>query len=215
MRLPAWIATVFLPAMAAAHDPITTNLTWTKEISRLVYQHCASCHHEGGRAFSLVTYDEARPWAKAIRDEVLNRRMPPWDAVKGVGEFRDDASLSAPEMDLVVAWVEGGAPEGDPVYLPRNPHIDAPAAKAPSKGIELKGEMTLSAPMVLAAVRPLGAVEVAALLPDQSVERLIWVPEFRAEWNRDYGFRKPVRLPKGTRVLAWGAGVVLVPAASK
>ena len=66
----------------------------------------------------LTTYADARPWAKAIRDEVLNRRMPPWDAVKGVGEFRDDPSLSQPEMDLFVNWVEGGAPEGDEIYLP-------------------------------------------------------------------------------------------------
>src|SRR5260370_42137389 len=82
---------------APAHDPITTNLTWSKEISRVVYQHCAACHRPGGSAFSLMTYEDARPWAKAIRDEVLNRRMPPWDAVKGVGEFRDDPSLSLPE----------------------------------------------------------------------------------------------------------------------
>ena len=73
---------------------------------------------------SLLTYEEARPWAKAIRDEVLNRRMPPWDPVKGVGQFRDDPSLSQPEMDLLVSWVEGGAPEGNPIYLP---------AAAPSK----------------------------------------------------------------------------------
>src|SRR5436190_23890526 len=101
-----------------AHDPITTSLTWSKEISRLVQQHCASCHRPGGRAMSLLTYEEARPWAKAIRDEVLNRRMPPWDAVKGVGDFRGDRSLSQAELDVVVNWVEGGAPEGDPAYLP-------------------------------------------------------------------------------------------------
>ena len=79
-----------------AHEPITTKLTWTREISRVINKHCAGCHHEGGRAMALATYEDARPWAKAIRDEVLNRRMPPWDAVKGVGEFRDDPSLSQP-----------------------------------------------------------------------------------------------------------------------
>ena len=68
---------------------------------------------------SLTTYDEARPWAKAIRDEVAARRMPPWGAVAGIGDFAGDPSLSTPEIDLLIAWVEGGAPEGDPVYLPR------------------------------------------------------------------------------------------------
>ena len=199
---------------AAAHDPITTNLTWSKEISRLVYQHCAQCHHEGGKAFSLMTYEEARPWAKAIRDEVLNRRMPPWDAVKGVGEFRDDMSLSAPEMDLVVSWVEGGAPEGDAVYLPSQPFFDSvpPPSAPPETGTALKQATTLTEPLTLAGLRPLGPVEVAALLPDQSVQRLLWVREFHAEWNRTYTFRQPVRLPKGTKVLVWGAGAILVPA---
>src|SRR4051812_30441087 len=98
--MPAWFPSCFkrkrslsaaassglLLAMVGAaplqgHDPITTNLTWSKEISRVLYEHCASCHRDGGRAFSLMTYEAARPWAKAIRDEVLNRRMPPWDAV--------------------------------------------------------------------------------------------------------------------------------------
>src|SRR3954454_388330 len=84
------------------HDPITTKLTWTQEISRLVYKHCASCHREGGAAMNLTTYAEARPWAKAIRDEVLTRRMPPWGPVKGVGHFAEDPSLSLPEIEMFV-----------------------------------------------------------------------------------------------------------------
>jgi len=197
-----------------AHDVITTNLTWSKEISRVVYQHCASCHHEGGRAFSLTTYEDARPWAKAIRDEVLNRRMPPWDAVKGVGEFRDDPSLSVPEIDLVVNWVEGGAPEGNPIYAPprRSWDQDTHLAGSPNAGIELKQARTLTAAITVTAIRPMGAVEVAALLPDQSVRRLLWVREFRAEWNRTYMLARPVRLPKGTRLVVYGAGATLVTA---
>src|SRR5580692_11963623 len=106
-----------------AHDIITTKITWTKEISRLVYKRCASCHREGGSAFSLLTYDEARPWAKAIKEEVLERRMPPWEAVKGFGEFRDDRGLTQEELETISSWVEGGAPEGDPKYLPRQPKL--------------------------------------------------------------------------------------------
>src|SRR3954462_9555499 len=165
--MPAWIQNCFKrkrkPSAAAssalllmaglarlqAHDPITTNLTWSKEISRVVYEHCAECHREGGRAFSLMTYEAARPWAKAIRDEVLNRRMPPWDAVKGVGEFRDDPSLSLPEMDLIVNWVEGGAPEGNPIYLPVRPKSEGPVNDSPRGGIELRQSMTLTAPMTV------------------------------------------------------------------
>src|SRR6266480_6131592 len=145
-----WIlpmAILGLPACAAlfAHEPITTKLTWTREISRVINKHCAGCHHEAGRAMALTTYADARPWAKAIRDEVLNRRMPPWDAVKGVGEFRDDPSLSLPEMDLIVSWVEGGAPEGNAVYLQAEPKQDAPAADPHREGIDLRESTTLSA----------------------------------------------------------------------
>jgi hypothetical protein len=209
----AFLIALLCAAPVAAHDVITTNLTWSKEISRVVYQHCASCHHEGGTAFSLTSYEDARPWAKAIRDEVLNRRMPPWDAVKGIGEFRDDTSLSVPEIDLVVGWVEGGAPEGNPIYAPESGSWSAPVKPAdPARGIEVKRELTLDAPLTLAGIRPEGAIEVAALLPDQSVKRLLWVRDFRQQWNRTYLLRHPMRLPKGTKLVVYGAGATLVTA---
>ena len=201
------LAGVVLAATARAHDPITTKLTWSKEISRVVYQHCASCHRPEGRAMPLLTYEEARPWAKAIRDEVLNRRMPPWDAVKGVGQFHDDPSLSLPEMDLLVNWVEGGAPEGDPVYLPPVPPVPAPSVEPQGRRRDVRDRMTLSAPMTLRAIHPSGAVEVVAALPDGSVKRLLWVREFRPEWNRNYVLRTPLRLPKGTQLIIYGAPV--------
>ena len=197
-------------ACAWAHDPITTNLTWTQEISRLVYKHCAGCHHEGGRAMSLVSFEEARPWAKAIRDEVLARRMPPWDAVRGVGDFRNDQSLSPPEMDLLVSWVEGGAPEGDPIYLPPAPSFPAAAAEGESgEAKELKGSTMLSSPLTLLGIRPEGPLEVVASLPDGSVRRLIWVRNFRPEWNRTYYFREPLKLPKSTRIVVYGGAAAL------
>jgi mono/diheme cytochrome c family protein len=211
MHLLRWFA-VFLGAWAStawAHDPITTNLTWSKEISRLVYQHCASCHRPDGRAMSLLTYEEARPWAKAIRDEVLNRRMPPWDAVKGVGQFRDDASLSQPEMDLLVSWVEGGAPEGNPIYLPARAPASDPVVERAGKGITLRQSTTLTSAMTLSGIRPEGSVELSAILPDRSVHHLIWVPVFRPEWNRTYYLRTPLRLPKGTKIVLSGEGVRL------
>jgi mono/diheme cytochrome c family protein len=74
--------------VATSHDPVTTKLTWSQEISRIIYKRCAGCHGEGGRPMSLVTYEEARPWAKAIRDEVLNRRMPPWEQSKVSATFK-------------------------------------------------------------------------------------------------------------------------------
>jgi hypothetical protein len=190
-------------------------LTWTQEISRIVYKHCVGCHREGGTAMSLVRYEEARPRAKAIRDEILNRRMPPWDAVKGLGDFRDDPSLSQPEIDMVAAWVEGGASEGAPVYLPALPGFGPPAVKLPVKQIEIANSLTLSKPMALAGIQPHGAVEVTACLPDGSIQHLIWTRAYRPRWKLSYYFRIPVELPKGTRLMLYsptrsGAGLIAV-----
>jgi hypothetical protein len=70
---------------------------------------------------SLGTYEEARPWAKAIKEELLEKRMPPWHAMKGYGEFRNAPSLTQREIDMIVNWVEGGAPKGDEKDLPARP----------------------------------------------------------------------------------------------
>src|SRR5579863_3692483 len=114
-----------LPAMG--HDVITTKITWNREILRIIYSRCASCHRPGGSAFSLMKYDEGRPWAKAIQEEVLERRMPPWGAVKGFGDYRDDQALTPEQIELIGDWVEGGSPEGEPKDLPETPKWTAPA----------------------------------------------------------------------------------------
>jgi len=119
-------------AVAAwSHDIITTPITFDREIARIIYAHCASCHHEGGAAFSLMTYKEARPWAEAIKDEVLGDTMPPWGAVKGFGDFRNDQALTPEQIELIVNWNDGGKPEGEEKDLPHElPKFEALAPKA-------------------------------------------------------------------------------------
>jgi hypothetical protein len=196
---------------AQAHEPITTKLTWTQEISRIVYRRCAGCHREGGAAFSLMTYEEARPWAKAMREEVLERRMPPWGPVEGVGTFRDDPSLTPIEIEMIVGWVEGGAPEGDPAYLPVKPAIELQKTSPlslPQHVIESGSELTLPEPVTAAAVTPRdltdgGSLEVTAYKPDGTVRHLIWLRHYRESWTRTYWFREPILLPAGTRVAVY------------
>lgn len=95
----------------AAHNPITTKVTWTREISALLERRCISCHRPSGYAgFSLTTYGDARPWAVAIKEEVLSGSMPPWGAAPGIGQFANDRRLTRHEQELVAAWVDGGAP---------------------------------------------------------------------------------------------------------
>lgn len=202
---------LFLASNVLAHETITTKLLWTQEISRLVNRHCGSCHREAGPAMSLATYEEARPWAKAIRDEVIARRMPPWGPVKGVGDFRDDPSLSQIEIDMIVNWVEGGAPKGEDAYLPPAP-VFKPQRKdgLPRRTIALStaAPATLSAPAVLEGLEPVGlaageSLQVTAYEPGGAVEQLIWIRDWRSQWQRTFYFRNPVRLPKGTRIFAY------------
>src|SRR5947209_5843562 len=129
MKASRLLVCVCLCASAAfAHDFYSTKLTWSRDVSRIVYKRCASCHHESGPSFSLVTFDEARPWAKAIKEEVISRRMPPWNAVKGFGDLFDDKSLTQEDIEVISNWVEGGAPEGDPAYMPKLPKFDEGAS---------------------------------------------------------------------------------------
>jgi hypothetical protein len=104
-----------------AHEPITTKVRFNKEVIRILQRNCLGCHQPGGIAFSLATYEQARPWAKAIKEEVLEKRMPPWRAMKGYGEFRNAPDLTQRDIDLLVNWVEGGAPKGDEKDLPATP----------------------------------------------------------------------------------------------
>ena len=105
---------------ALAHEPITTKVRFNKEVIRIFERSCLSCHRPNGIApMSLATYEEARPWAKAIKEEMLERRMPVWHAVKGYGEFRNAPLLTQREIDLIINWVEGGAPKGDDKDYPQ------------------------------------------------------------------------------------------------
>jgi len=192
-----------------AHDIITTKITFSREVSRIFYKRCVSCHHDGGTAFSLVTYEEARPWAKAIKEEVLARRMPPWGAVKGFGEFRDDHGLTQEDLEIIADWVEGGAPEGDARLLPHVPAFEPlknDSRPAGSVEISLDGTVTLQHPTTLEAIRPDKmaegvSVKIVAQRPDGSIEPLLWIDNFRAAYNRTYVFAEPLQFPAGTRVI--------------
>jgi mono/diheme cytochrome c family protein len=117
----AFYLLLFAFPTASAHEPITTRVRFNKELVRIFQRSCLGCHRPGGVAMSLATYEEARPWAKAIKEEILERRMPPWRAVKGYGEYSNAPRLTQREVDLIVNWVEGGAPKGDDKDLPAEP----------------------------------------------------------------------------------------------
>ncbi|MFN0103188.1 MAG: c-type cytochrome [Bryobacteraceae bacterium] len=186
-----------LSANAWAHDAPTTKLTWTREISRMVTQRCVGCHQPGGPApFSLRTYAEARPWAVAIKEEVLQRRMPPWPAAKGFGEFSNDISLPQEEINRLAEWAEGGAPEGEPQYLRPVFAVPVwrPAPPPAGRAFRLQGKVPES--LTLLAVRGAGKGKTWAELADGSIVPLAWLTGAgKARWLT---YLEPIRLPSGT-----------------
>ncbi|HVJ27248.1 MAG TPA: hypothetical protein VM493_06875, partial [Vicinamibacterales bacterium] len=96
--------------------------TFAKDVAPILYENCATCHRPGEIApMSLLSYTDARKWAKAIRDEVSDGTMPPWHADPKHGKFANDRSLTAAEKDVLTNWANNGAPEGDPKDLPPLP----------------------------------------------------------------------------------------------
>jgi hypothetical protein len=97
--------------------------TFTRDVAPIVFNHCAQCHRPGEVApMSLLSYEDVRPWARAIKSKVVTREMPPWgaDAAHSL-KMRNDPSLSQAQIDTIVAWVDGGAPRGDAADLPPAP----------------------------------------------------------------------------------------------
>ena len=95
-------------------------VTFHEDVLPLLQKHCQSCHRPGQIGpFSMLTYKETRPWAKAIKAAVVSRAMPPWFADPAYGHFNNDRSLKQPEIDRIAAWVDSGAAEGDPARSPR------------------------------------------------------------------------------------------------
>jgi len=94
-------------------------VTFNRDVAPILAKNCQGCHRPGEAApMSLLTYAEARPWAKAIREAVILRRMPPWYADSHFGKFSNDRSLSQADIDTLAAWAGSGAVEGDPKHAP-------------------------------------------------------------------------------------------------
>jgi hypothetical protein len=203
-------------AAAPAHDIITTTITWDREVSRIVYARCARCHHPGGAAFSLLTYSDARPWAVAIKEEVQERRMPPWGAVKGFGDFRNDESLTPEQIELIVSWVSGGVPEGNAADLPQKQGFENAQPTKPSReGVTVRGDTVLRAPMVLDGLRlsdvPDGAsFQVTAELKDGAIEPLLWVYQYKSKFAHPFLVRTPLPLSRGAAIRGVPPGITVL-----
>jgi hypothetical protein len=182
----------------------------------------------------LTTYTEAKPWARAIKEAVLTRHMPNWRAARGYGDFSNDPSLSPFEIALIVAWVDGGAPErlGVPAYAGRGDserpatagsrrsapmaqgraEAEGPASTEKSK--QNRRNLTLpcgTTPLpqgTLLAVQPTlkkdQSLGIAIKLPDGRREIVAWIRGYDPRYPTTYWLRTPLTLPAASVLMSDG-----------
>src|SRR5260370_31448368 len=141
--LRLWAAGLIIAAaaMAAGAAP-PSSITFSKDVLPILQDKCQTCHRPGQMApMSLLTYTDARPWAKAIKVAVESRKMPPWSADPTYGRFLNDRSLNQSQIDTLVAWADSGAPAGDAKDAP-------PPKQWPTGGWEMQPDIIVDLPEV-------------------------------------------------------------------
>ena len=130
------------PAVAAA-------VTFHKDVEPILQKNCQSCHRPGQIApMSLLSYQAARPWARAIKTKVVAREMPPWFADPQHGKtYITDRSLAQADIDTIAKWVDAGAPEGDPKDAP-------PPVEWPKDGWSIQPDVVVRGPSFKVPARP-------------------------------------------------------------
>lgn len=138
----------FGPTTVAGQTP---SVTFTRDLAPILYAKCVTCHRPGEVApMPLRTFEETRPFARAIKDNVVSRRMPPWSADRTIGHFTNDPSLSAQQIETITRWVDSGAPQGDARDLPPPPEfadgwqlgepdlvVELPVVQVPARGRDI------------------------------------------------------------------------------
>ena len=100
----------------------TNKVTYASHIAKLIQTRCQKCHRDNTAApFALLNYDDARNWSEMIKETVLTRRMPPWNADPRFGKFENDLHMSPQEITMLTSWIDAGMPKGDEDSIPANP----------------------------------------------------------------------------------------------
>lgn len=130
-----------------AHKAITSKYTYNDDVFPIFRDRCASCHVSGGVApMSLMTYDDAFPWAESIRAELVAAHMPPWNADEGYGEIKRAHTLTPKELDVILTWATGGNPRGSlDQVLPKIELTNGWKLGAPDLPLPLPAAFTLAA----------------------------------------------------------------------
>jgi hypothetical protein len=115
---------IHLSAIPQQKSPTAPDVTFSKDVAPIAFEHCVYCHRAGNIGpFSMTTYSAVRPWARSIRQAVLTRRMPPWFVEPSYEKFLHERRLSDRDVRTIVAWVDGGAKEGNRADMPALPQF--------------------------------------------------------------------------------------------
>jgi mono/diheme cytochrome c family protein len=163
----AFVASLMSAAAFAASA--SSAPTFNKDVLPILQANCQQCHRAGEIApMSLLTYSEARPWAKAIKAAVVNQKMPPWFADPKVGHFSNDRRLSDDQIKTLVSWVDNGAPEGNA--------SDRPAARTFQEGWNLKPDMVIEMPNAF-QLPATGTIDYQYILVKGNIKDDLWVKQ--------------------------------------
>lgn len=176
-------------AAGQASAPART-VTFNKDVLPIAQRSCQSCHRPGQVGpFSLLSYKESRPWARAMKTVVLAKQMPPWFADPKYGHFTNDRSLEQEEIDTIVAWVDGGAVEGNPADAP-------PPVEFVADGWQIKPDVTFELPPHPVPTR--GVMEWERLVIPGPFKEDTWVTSVEIQPSAPetvhhlcFGFQKP------------------------
>ena len=130
LGLPAIAAAIAIASAVATAQTAPTaqaQVVFTKDVAPILYRSCIRRHRPDEIApMSLLTYNDARPWARAIKERVSRREMPPWfiDRTIGIQQYKNDLSLTDNEIATIVKWVDAGAPQGNPADMPPLPKLE-------------------------------------------------------------------------------------------
>ena len=161
------VFTVAVCAVAAVGTAATPSVTFHKDVLPILQKNCQTCHRPGEVApFSLMSYAEARPWAKAIKVAVVSQQMPPWFADPKVGHFSNERRLTEEQIATLVSWANNGAPEGDPK--------DAPAPLKFVDGWNIKPDLEIEMPTEF-HVPATGTIDYQYMLVKTNFPQDMWV----------------------------------------
>jgi len=154
-------------AVLTAGAAMAAPATFSKDVLPILQKNCQACHRPGEVApFSLLTYADARPWAKAMKTAVVSQKMPPWFADPKVGHFSNERKLNAAEIATIASWADGGAPEGNPK--------DAPAPLTFKTGWNITPDVIVEMPTAF-NVPATGAIDYQYMLVKTNFKEDMWV----------------------------------------